>query len=211
MGIKFNKPTTTNNQKELVPQGNHLAIIYKIVEIGTKDYDWQGEAKTKRAVRVWYELPNQTRVFNEEKGEQPMSVSKEYNLTPHEKATIMIHFSAMDNKIFTEDEMYDLDIVDYLGKSCMLQIVHKTSEAGRTFAVITSVSSVPDGMNVAEQYNDNSVFDYDSNFKIDVLESQPEWLKEQIKASPEYAKAIENITNNDEDFQVKDPVENLPF
>ena len=140
-----------------------------------------------------------------------MSISKEYNLTPHEKATLMIHFSAMDNKIFTEDEMYDLDLVDYLGKTCMLQIVHKTSEAGRTYALITSVSSVPDGMNIPKQYNDSIVFDYDSNFKLDVLESQPEWLKEQIKSSPEYAKAMKQITNNGEDFQVEDPVDNLPF
>ena len=70
MGIKFKKPSSNNNPKEFVPQGNHLARIFKIVEVGTKDYEWQGEAKTKRALRVYYELPNQMRVFNEDKGEQ---------------------------------------------------------------------------------------------------------------------------------------------
>lgn len=206
MAIKLKKQESSA-KRELVPSGTHAARIVRIIEIGRTSYMYLGEEKHKHAVEITFELPTELRVFNEEKGEQPMVVSLEYNLSRYEKAKLMIHLGALENKVFSEDEMLDLDVASYIGRACMVTIVHKVSAKGNTYANVQGVSSVPKGLEVPPMINQPLVWDYDTNFALDVLNSFPVWLQDKIKETPEFK---EKQFNDENDDCMQDD-DNLPF
>jgi hypothetical protein len=215
MAIKFKEVAT--KKREVVSAGSHVARIVKIIEIGRTTYTYLGEEKQKYAVEFTFELPNELRVFNEDKGEQPFVVSHEYNLSRYEKAKLMIHLGSLENKVFTEDEMLDLDVASYIGRACMITLVHKVSKKGNTYANVQSVSSVPKGLKVPEIMNVPLVWDYDTNFDLDVFDSFPEWLQEKIQGTPQWEEkraerrsdVVADIKFNKEEEEEEN--NNLPF
>jgi len=196
-----------NKTFELVPSGNHIARCYSMVHIGTLEEEFQGEKKNLNKVRITWELPTETKVFNPEKGEQPYSISKEYTLSLHEKSTLRKDLESWRGKGFTEDEAKAFDIAKLLGKPCMLNVIHKTSKSGNGYAAISSISSVPKGMICPEQVNPNFEFSY-SEFSQAKFDSMPDWLKDKMKLTPEYRKATEATVSVEPGSDVDD---DLPF
>ena len=77
--MKIKKTAT----REPVPAGVFPARCYKLMHIGTI-YD-QRMDKMINKLRLHWELPPELRVFDPDKGEQPLSISKEYTASFNEK------------------------------------------------------------------------------------------------------------------------------
>ena len=75
-----------NFERELIPAGLQVARCYSMIEIGSVAETWEGQSKVSKKVRLTFELPNELRTFKPENGEQPMSISKTFTLSMHEKA-----------------------------------------------------------------------------------------------------------------------------
>lgn len=174
---------------EPVPAGNYIGRCYSMVHIGTVQETYQGETKLANKVRITWELPTELKVFNEEKGEQPHSIGKEFTLSMHEKATLRKFLESWRGKAFTDDEARRFDITVLLGKPCMLNVIHKTSQTtGKVYAEIASVSPMPKGITAPDQINKSFEFNYEP-FDQDVFDQLPEWLRTKCSASLEYMKA----------------------
>ena len=91
-------------KREPVPAGNFPARCYKIIHYGTIPTSYMGESKMTNTIRVDFELPTEMRVFDEEKGEQPLSISKEYTLSMNEKANLCRDLESWRGKKFTDEE-----------------------------------------------------------------------------------------------------------
>lgn len=200
----------SEKQFDLVPAGNHLAICYQMIEIGTEEGEYNGEVKKSYKVRIVWELCNEKKVFNPEKGEQPYSIGKDYTLSMHEKATLRHDLQSWRGKAFTDEEANGFDITKLLGKPCMLNVIHKTSKTGNNYATIAGVTAVPKGMPVPAQSNPSFVFSYDewSDQKFAAL---PEWLKNRISVTPEFKSRLEGPPVGDEPFADVEDDEKLPF
>ena len=70
---------------KIPPAGTHMARCIGMIEIGTVTTTFMDDEKILQKVSITWELPEELAVFNEEKGEQPFVVSKEYTLSMHEK------------------------------------------------------------------------------------------------------------------------------
>ena len=180
--------TNETVQRELTPAGNHIARCYSMIHIGTIQEEYMGEPKMGNKVRITWELPNELRTFKEENGEQPMVISKEYTLSMHEKSNLRKDLESWRGKGFTEDEAKEFDITKLLGVPCMLSIIHKVSKSEKQYATITSIASIPKGMDAPDQVNQNFEFNFCDSFSEDNLESFPDFIKEKIKSSVEYIK-----------------------
>jgi hypothetical protein len=176
---------TTQSNFELVPSGSHIARCYSMVEIGTVTENYKGELKTLHKVRITWELPLETKVFNPEKGEQPFSVSKEYTLSMHEKSNLRKDLSSWRGRGFTEEEASAFDITKLLGVPCMVNVVHNTAQNGNTYANVLAISPLPKGTQCPPQINGTFMFSFE-NFEQSKFDSLPDWLKDRIKATPEY-------------------------
>jgi hypothetical protein len=160
-----------------------------MIELGTIKESFQGEDKMLHKVRIGWELPTEKKVFSEERGEQPCVISKEYTLSMNEKATLRKMLASWRGKDFTEAEAKSFDITKLLGVACMLNIIEKPSakDASVVYNEIASVSPMIKGMECPSQVNPSFVFELDNFDKIK-FELLPDFIKDKIKTSEQYAK-----------------------
>lgn len=173
------------NAPEPVPAGNHVARCIQLVDMGTQKIEFQGKVKFQPKVRVTWELPEVTKEFKEGDGEKPYLISKTYTASLHEKAALAKDLESWRGKAFTDDERAGFDLKKVLGQPCLLNVIHEAKD-GNVYSNIASISQVPKGMAVKPVVNTLVEFAFES-FSSEVFESLPDFLKDRIKLSPEYA------------------------
>jgi hypothetical protein len=171
--------------KQLPPAGTHVARCYSVVDLGTQTLQYMGTEKEMRKIRVTWELPDERAVFDEEKGEQPFVLSKEYTLSLYEKANLRHDLESWRGKQFTAQELAGFDIFTLLGAPCLLSVIHKTTDKGKTFANIATVSKLPKGTICPPPVNQIVAYAI-SDLDGGEFNNLPQWLQDKIKASREW-------------------------
>jgi hypothetical protein len=207
--------SNNSTPRELIPAGNYLARCYQMIEIGTVEEIIMNVPKTLHKVRIGWELPTELKVFKEENGEQPLVISKEYTLSMHEKSNLRKDLKSWRGKDFTEDEAKRFDITALLGLPCMLNIIHKPSksDASKVYQEIAGITSIPKGFSVPKPINPVVVLSYDK-FDNEVFEKLPDFIKNKMKSSQEYAKMMNpehRPMPEDYDEVEVETVDDLPF
>ncbi len=205
--------TVKNSTKEFEPisEGSHVARIYQIIHIGTIDSEYQGVMRKREMIRITFEVPDEMRVFNEEKGEQPSSISKEFTLSFGDKSSLKPFIEGITGKKLTTD---DLDLESLIGKVCIINVVHTVSaKNGKTYANISGSTPLMKGMEIPKAINPTKVFGFNP-FDQEVFNSLPEFLQDKIKSSLEYQELMEDHSVSEEDEENEDEertLENTPF
>jgi len=181
--------TNQGGSFEILPAGSYPARCYSMVHIGTITENIMGTIKDLNKVRITWELPTELKVFNEEKGEQPYVVSKEFTLSMNEKSNLRKFLESWRGKNFTEAEAEKFDITALLDKACQLSIIHKTAKNGNTYAEISGVFALPKGYQMPERINKITELNYE-HFDQELFDSLPQFLKDKIVMSKEYQKMI---------------------
>jgi hypothetical protein len=183
MGITAKSSGTVH---EPIPAGNYVARCYQMIHIGTVEENVMGSLKMLNKVRIGFELPYETKVFNTDKGLQPCVISEEFTLSLHEKATLRKHLESWRGKKFTDKEAEGFDITNLIGKECMVNIIHTVSKNnGNTYAKIGSIAPIAKGTSCPPQVNTTFVFDYE-NWDDNKFNSLPDFIKTKIQKSDEY-------------------------
>lgn len=182
--MKANLPTKT--QRELIPTGNYPARVYEIIEIGTVDGQWMGEAKKTHKVRIGFELPTEKRVFDEKKGEQPMVISKEMALSFGDLAGLRKIVEAIEGKKLTDAEAVNYEIESIMGRPLLVTVSHsEPNEQGIIYANATTFSPLIKGLTVEPLNNKPKYLEY-AKWDEQVYNSLPDFLKEKMNVTPEY-------------------------
>lgn len=206
--------------REITPAGSHIARCFSLIHYGhVPETDFNGNRVMMNKVRLSFELPNETRVFDPEKGEQPMSISKEYTVSLGEKSNMRKDLEGWRGKSFTAEELAGFDVLNIVGKPCLLNVIHKTSKSsGNNYAMISSISPLAKGMTCPDQINPTFIWDYDDHFDTSILEGLHEFFQEKIKSSQEYKDKLNPVQVQDapmptaEDVPPEDPENTgLPF
>jgi len=169
--------------------GTYAARCYSIIDLGTQHSEYQGEEFIKRQVLVGWEIP--TELMDDG---QPISISKFYTLSLHEKANLCIDLQSWRGREFTEQEKDGFDITKLLGVPCMISIIH--NEKGK--ARITSISTMPKGLEIQDAINPKFEFSLD------------EYLAGDTTAWDNISDGIKGIIQKCEELN-KDKKSNDPF
>lgn len=172
------------------PSGTHLAVCYRVIDLGTQQSEWQGQVKHQRKVLLSWELP-------EEAGPdgKPFAISQRYTFSSSERAILRQHLEGWRGKTFTDADFGPggFDIKNVLGKACLLTIVHEDKK-GKTYANIKGVSAVPKGMTVSAGTAASVYFSLErARFDRRVLDGLSENLQAIIAGSPEYKALLEPV------------------
>lgn len=170
--------------RQLPPAGTHIARCYQIIDLGTHDKEWQGKKRKSHEIRISWELPLETAVFQQDKGEQPFAVHKNYTLSLSEKSNLRHDLENWRGRPFTEPELEAFDVCKVLGVPCMVTVVH-VEKNGTKYANVTAVTSMPKGMPVPLPVNATVEFSL-ANHDENVFRSLPDFLKEIIQSSDEW-------------------------
>jgi len=184
--MKITRTTT----REPVPMGVFPARAYKIIHFGTVPDVYMGEQKLTNKLRIDWEMPTETKVFDPDKGPQPLSISKDYTASFNEKSNLYKDLTSWLGDLSKYDE-FDLNQV--LGKDCMINIQHKTSGAGNVYAYVSSIMPMPQGMDCPPPVNPQFIFDYEEHFDDGVIENMHEYFRDKIKSSLEYKAKMDPV------------------
>lgn len=174
--------TDSGTDYKPLPAGNYAATCIRVIDLGTQTTNYQGEEKSARKVRIFWEIPEETVEWEGEV--RPATICSTYTASLHEKANLRKVLESWRGRAFTADELKGFDTKNVLGAPCLLNVVH-TEKDGRTYANVAGVTPLIKGMAKPELTGPLVNFDLD-DFQPEVLESLHEKLRDQIKASPEY-------------------------
>ena len=201
------KAPRSDSNYEPMPSGNHLARLYQIIYIGTIPVEWQGATKFQYKVRIGFEFPNETKVFNEEKGEQPYVLSNEYTLSMSPKGKLRPMIESWLGKKLTDSEAADFDLDELLGKEAMVNVVHKEGNDGNTYANIATVGPLMKGSECPAPVNPPIIFGYGKDWDQRFFESLPDFIKTKITSSREYGEMMSRTQSPSTEDKRVDPEE----
>jgi hypothetical protein len=135
-----------------VPAGVHKARCVKIIDLGTQRQEFSGEVSWKRQVMLIWEIPGQDNMNGE-----PMTISKFYTLSLHEKSNLGADLTSWRGRAFTETEKQGFDISNLKGVACMLNVL----EGNNGKSKISGIMPLAKGDDMPDQYNDSLVFSVD--------------------------------------------------
>lgn len=186
----FKAPTPTGGTKFLCPEGTHISRCYLLVDLGTQTTNYLGEEKVIRQVMLTFELPEEMRVFNEEKGPQPCVIStRALTLSMGAKANLRKMIELWRGKSLTNDEAKEFDLAALVGQPSLLTIEHETTSADKTYANIVSATRPPKSMVCPDQINPSVVYMIDDRDGGD-FKKLPEWIKKKVMASKEWNQPV---------------------
>lgn len=174
-------PKNEGGDFELAPEGNHLAVCFKVIDLGTQEVEWSGNIKQQRKVLIGWELPNETM-----KDGQPFVISRRYTFSTFDRAIFRQHLEAWRGKKFVDSDFGDngFDVRNLLEKGCLVNVIHNESK-GRTYANVAGVAKLPKGTEAPRLHNPPVYFSLDDP-DMAIFDTFPEWLQEVISQSPEF-------------------------
>jgi|TARA_R110000850_G_scaffold140083_1_gene261407 hypothetical protein len=132
-----------------VPIGVHKARCVKVIDLGTQKQEYGGEISWKRQILVIWELPEELN------NDQPMTISKFYTLSLHEKSNLGKDLTSWRGRPFTETEKQGFDVTKLIGVTCQVNVMHKDN--GKED--ISSIMPLGKDDKIAEQFNPSVSFD----------------------------------------------------
>lgn len=193
----MNAPAGEEFKKQLPTEGMVNAKCYAVIDLGSQENEWKWVKKLQRQIQVSFET-DQMWEFGD-KGTFPLSVHKTYSFFITDSSNLTKDLTSwLDNFVNTKEQPFN--VFDLVGKSAELMVLHHTSKAGKLSAKIMAIKPWKKEW---ELINPEVMLSLDS-FNEDEFLKLPEWLREKIQKTQEYAKII-----NPEEPLVKKTVEEL--
>ena len=111
------------------PEGIHVACCCDVVDLGLADHGF-GE---KHYVEVRFQLEDA------DETERRFIVRRRYTLSLSEKATLRKDLETWRGRKFSKKELAGFDLEKLIGVGAQVQVVHRLTDQGRTFANVSAV------------------------------------------------------------------------
>ena len=143
--------TQGTNEFPKVPTGVHNARCVRVIDLGTQRNDYGGNITYKRQVLIIWEVPDQI------SNDVPMTISKFYTLSLHEKSNLGMDLVSWRGRPFTEQEKQGFDITKLIGVHCQINVMHNDSGKEK----ISSVMPLGKDTKIHEQHHESISFSID--------------------------------------------------
>lgn len=173
---------------KLIPAGVHVGRCYRVIDLGTQEETYEGETKLLPKICIYWELHGEDDEGNPLMTDDgnAMVIWQEFTRSLGKKAKLRATLESWRGRPFSDDELKGFDVSKLLGAYCMVNITHKTSGQGKTYANVSSLTPLPSALRNAkpEPYYENVMFDLD-NFDDKVFATFHQKLQERINGSME--------------------------
>ena len=174
-----------SSERVIAPEGTHKSRCIGLVQIGTVPVEWAGEIKQLEKVRLTFELPEELHKFKEGEDEKPVVISQEYTHSMGEKSNLRPVVEGIIGTSLHQEEANSFDLETILGMPCLLNIKHKKSAKGNTFAIIETATPLMKKMTVPEAINPIKLLTYDK-WNQDEFNKLPSFIQERMRTSRQY-------------------------
>jgi len=189
-----------------VPQGVFIGRCYSLIDLGTQFTDGAYGPKSQHKIRISWELFGEDEAgapltIEVEGKDMPLTISKSYTVSLHEKAGLRRDLAAWRGKDFTDDEAKAFDVSKLVGAYCMVNVT--TSETnGKTYSNVAGLTPLPGALKNAKPapVHKDVIFNLDAP-DMELFSTFHEKLQEAIKKSPEWAVATGRKREGFEDME----------
>lgn len=185
------KPTVTP-----IVDGEYGAVLFQIIQIGHQKFSKGGKEWYSPQIMIGFELPELT--YDTKDGPVTQIKSSTYFLSLNPKSNEIglreIVDGLRNGVAWTDEELEQFDIAQYMGRPCMLAISGVESK-GKVYSNITGISAVDqvEGAKLALNAKRPQVFITTDDFSDEtVLSTLPNWIQEKIRSSKEYQELVVN-------------------
>jgi hypothetical protein len=203
------KESTGGNFKR-VPSGAFIGRCIQLIDLGTQETVFQGEAKAAHKIRVVWELFGEDTdgsplTVQVDGRDMPLTISKNYTVSLHEKASLRKDLAAWRGRDFTPEEAKAFDVSKLLGSFCMVNVTESDGANGKTYSNVAGLTPLPGALknNKPAGVHQLSQFDLD-NPDMALFETFHEKLQDQIRSAPEWSRAahrqVETASVGDDDI-----------
>lgn len=175
-----------------VPPGAYIGRCYSLIDLGTQETNGQFGLKLQHKIRIGWELFGEDEAGNPltvdvDGKAMPMTISKSYTVSLHEKSGLRRDLASWRGRDFTEDEAKAFDVSKLVGAYCMVNCTQSENN-GKTYTDVAGLTPLPGALKNAKPapVHANVLFDLDSP-DMAVFESFHEKLQNAIMESPEWA------------------------
>lgn len=175
-----------------VPAGVHVGRCFEVIDLGTQTSDGAFGLKAAHKLRLTFELfgeddAGKPLTVNVDGRPMPMTISKHYTVSLHEKAALRRDLQSWRGREFTEAEAAAFDVAALLGVYALINVTHSMGKNGKTYANISGISALPKPMQAQKPAGVHKVrrFDLDEP-DMELFNELPEWLQEVIASAPEF-------------------------
>lgn len=190
---------------EPIEAGTYAAVCTHIIGVGLQETPWG----MKNKLMMRFEVPSERVVWETdgEKHEGPAIIWTNYTASLAKNSNLRIDLEQWRGRAFTDDELAGFDLDNVLGAPCMITVVHKKNDKGKTFANISTISKLAKGMPKPEPESELVGFDPE-NHTPEELAALPEWLRKKAEQGIANMENVESeSTKADESFHDDD----IPF
>lgn len=166
-----------------VPQGNHIAVCYRVIDLGTQRGEYMGKENHRRKVLISWEIPDEKMDDG-----RPFTIGQRFTWSMSEMAALRKVLESWRGKAFSDADFGKdgFDIMNVIGVGCMLNVVHENKN-GKTYSNIASVARLPKGMSAPAPTNPRCyVWLSKEEFIQENFDKLSDGLKATIQASPEF-------------------------
>lgn len=188
---------------EKAPAGNHLAVCYEVIDLGTQTTEYQSETRRVHQIWIGWELTNELMDDG-----RPYVIGRRYTLSSHEKSSLRKDLESWRGKPFSDDDFGRFEIGHVIRAACFLNVVHNTKD-DRTYANIEAVAALPKGTAPPDLVNAPVLFDLTSEGYVpEIFAGLSQRMQETIAASPEYQELAGKPATQEKPAK---PVDGTPF
>lgn len=204
-------PEPNDKQFELPPAGTHLAVCYRVIDLGTQNSTYMGQPKRQHKIMVSWELPDEKMADG-----RPFTIGQRYTWSMSEKAALRRDLESWRGVPFIEKDFGKggFDIKNIIGKACLLNVVHSDSN-GKQYANIAAISRLMKGQSAPGQTANEPVYLWlhEERWDSAVFSKLSDGLKAVIMKSPEYAAMLNGHDRPDEPppIDASDFNDSIPF
>lgn len=198
-----------------VPAGAYIGRCYSLIDLGTQLTSGQYGEKMQHKLRIGWELFGEDEdgkplTVDVEGKEMPMTISKSYTVSLHEKAGLRKDLQAWRGREFSDEEAKSFDVSKLIGVYCMVNVT--TSETnGKTYSNVAGLTPLPGALKNVKPPPVHALLSFDLDKPdMNVFAGFHEKLQEAIKRSPEW-KRIGRQDNPPVGFDDSVPDDDIPF
>lgn len=173
--------------RTLPTSGTHIARVIGLINIGTVEELYMGDAKKMQKIRLTFELPDDLHVFKEGDDAKPLVHSEEYTLSMGKKSNLRPIVEGIIGIALTDEEAYGFDVEKLLNLPCLISIKIGKSKKGSDFAKVASTAPLMKGQVCKDAFNPITKLMYD-NWNEAYFQSLPQFIKAKMQTSDEYKK-----------------------
>ena len=200
-----------NGNFKRVPAGVHIGRCYSLIDMGTQLTTGQYGEKMQHKIRLGWELFGEDDdgaplTIDVDGYPMPLTISKSYTVSLHEKANLRKELAAWRGKDFTEEEAKAFDVSKLVGAYCMVNVAISETN-GKTYSNIAGLTPIPNALKNSKPapIHENVIFNLDDP-DMNVFDKFHDKLKDAIRSAPEFSKIAATGTAGRHEMD-----DNIPF